>query len=409
MAPDSKGACVRLPYVVMLLALTAGCERKANEQPPAPRVVEVGVVVLQAEPVLLRTELPGRTAAFETSEVRPQVSGIIRERAFTEGEIVKKGQVLYRIDARLYRAAEAQARANLASAEASTEAAKAQAERYQELVKHGVVSEQSYADAKARAEQVVAGVEQARAALQTARINLQYTDVAAPITGRIGRSAVTTGALVTANQPQALATIQRLDPIYVDMQQSTAELLALRRSLSQGGELAASTGVTLQLEDGSSYDKEGTLQFAEAMVDPSTSSVTLRARFDNPDSILLPGMYVRALVTQAKRPAAILAPQPGIARDPKGNASAMIVGPDDKVVLRPVTASRVVRDKWLIDEGLAPGDRLIVEGTAKVKPGQIVKPVPVEEPAAAPSPSAAMPSPSVAAPSPSAAASGGRP
>ncbi|HET9930975.1 MAG TPA: efflux RND transporter periplasmic adaptor subunit, partial [Polyangiaceae bacterium] len=396
-SPSSQPVSVLLADVVRLLrsaaliALTCSCHPKQKGPEPAPRPVEVGVVVLRAESVLLTTELPGRTSAYETSEVRPQVSGIVRARTFTEGQVVKQGQTLYQIDARPYRAAEAQARANLVSAQAATGAARARAERYESLVQIQAVSEQDYADAKASAEQAVAAVEQARAALQTASINLQYTTVAAPIAGRIGRSLVTTGALVTANQAQPLATIQRLDPIFVDLQQSTADLLALRRSLSEGGALAASADVTLVLEDGSNYSRNGKVQFAEATVDPSTSAVTLRARFDNPDGVLLPGMYVRALVTQAQRPSAILAPQPGVTRDPKGNATALVVGPDDKVVLRQIRTSRVVRDMWLVDEGLAAGDRLIVEGTVKVKPGQRVKPVPAGERAAssaAPQPSA---------------------
>lgn len=374
---DQRGP-VALLQAAALLALVCSCGRKPSRE-AAPGLAEVGVMVLAPQTVLLTTELPGRTSAYETSEVRPQVSGIIVARSFAEGQVVERGQTLFRIDARLYRAAEAQASANLISARAATEAARARAERYAALVKIQAVSEQDYADAKASAEQAVAAVEQARAALQTASINLQYSAVAAPIAGRIGRSLVTTGALVTANQPEALATIQRLDPIFVDMQQATADLLALRRSLSQGGVLAASTDVTLQLEDGSRYARTGTLQFAEAAVDPSTSAVTLRARFENPDAILLPGMYVRASLNQARRPAAILAPQPGVTRDPKGNATALVVGPDDKVVLRELRTSRTVRDMWLIDEGLAAGDRLIVEGTGKVKPGQKVKPVPVEQ------------------------------
>jgi membrane fusion protein (multidrug efflux system) len=362
----------------------------AQTQGAAPRAVEVGVVVLRPESVLLTTELPGRTAAYETSEVRPQVSGILRSRAFAEGQLVHQGQTLYQIDARLYRASEAQARANLMSARAAVEAAQARAQRYASLVKIQAVSEQDYADAKANAEQSVAAVEQARATLQTATINLQYTAVAAPISGRIGRSLVTTGALVTANQAEPLATIQRLDPMFVDMQRSTADLLALRRSLSEGGVLAASAEVTLELDDGSRYARTGKLEFAEATVDPSTSTVTLRARFENPDSILLPGMYVRAIVTEARRPAAILVPQPGVTRDPKGNATALVVGADDLAVLRPVRTARVVGDKWLIEEGLAAGERVIVEGTAKVKPGQKVKPVPLDDRAAtlSPAPSA---------------------
>jgi membrane fusion protein (multidrug efflux system) len=369
-----------MALAVLAATLGLGCNERASGQPAPRPPVEVGVVVLQAQPVLLTTELPGRTSAYETSEVRPQVSGIIRARLFAEGQVVKQGQTLYQIDARLYRASQAQAQANLTSAQAATEAARARAERYAALVKIQAVSEQDYADARASAEQAVAAVEQARAALQTATINLQYTSVAAPIGGRIGRSLVTTGALVTANQAEPLASIQRLDPIYVDMQQSTSDLIALRRSLSQGGALAASADVKLQLEDGSEYGRTGTLQFAEASVDPSTSAVTLRARFENPDGILLPGMYVRAVVAQAQRPSAILAPQPGVTRDAKGNATALVVGGDGKVALRQIRTSRVVQGQWLVEEGLAPGDRLIVEGTAKVKPGQPVKAVPAGPP-----------------------------
>lgn len=342
--------------------------------------------MLEQQPALLTTELPGRTSAYEVSEVRPQVSGIIRSRLFSEGQTVRAGQTLYQIDARLYDAAEAQARANLMSAEAATQSANARAQRYEPLVKMQAVSELDYADAKSGAEQAAAAVEQARAALQTARINRRYTEVPAPISGRIGRSLVTTGALVTANQAAALSTIQRLDPIFVDMQQSSADLLALRRSLSQGGVVTASTDVELKLEDGSEYGRKGTLQFSEATVDPSTSTVTLRARFDNPDSLLLPGMYVRALLAQSRNPSAILAPQPGITRDAKGNATALVVGPDDKVVLRQIRTTRAVGDQWLIEEGLVAGDRLIVEGTGKVKPGQKVRPVPVTSRAEQPTP-----------------------
>jgi membrane fusion protein (multidrug efflux system) len=347
-------------------------------------VPEVGVVTLEPRTVLLTTELPGRTSAYESSEVRPQVSGIIRERLFTEGQLVKKGQTLYQIDAKPYRATEAQARANLLSAQAAETAARVKAERYASLLAYEVVSQQDFVDAKAQAEQASAAIAQARAALQTATINLRYTEVPAPISGRIGRSLVTTGALVTANQADPLASIQRLDPIFVDLQQSSAELLALRRSLSTGGAVAASADVRLKLEDGSEYGKTGVLQFAEATVEPNTGAVTLRARFDNPDGVLLPGMFVRALVAQSKRPNAILAPQPGVTRDPKGNATALVVGPDERVVLRTIRASRVIDDQWLVETGLAAGERLIVEGTGKVRPGQKVKAVPASNLAQSP-------------------------
>ena len=349
------------------------------------------MVTLRAQAVKLTTELPGRTLAFETSEVRPQVSGIIRARLFTEGQQVEKGQTLYQIDARLYRSSAAQARANLASARALDEAARAKAERYAELVREQVVSEQDNADAKASALQAAAAIEQAQAALDTANINLQFTEVPAPISGRIGRSRVTTGALVTAGQAEALTTIQRLDPMFVDMQESSVNLLAMRRMLARGGAPPASADVQLVLEDGSEYSETGTLQFAEATVEASTGSVALRARFDNPDGLLLPGMYVRAIVVQSERESAILAPQAGVTRDPKGNATALVVGADDKVAQRTIELARTVDERWLVSKGLAAGDRLIVEGTDKVKPGQTVKTAAVDDPGAGEPPSGVAP------------------
>ncbi len=340
----------------------------------------MGVVTLQPQLLSLTTELPGRTLAYETSEVRPQVSGIIRARLFTEGEMVKEGQTLYQIDARLYRASAAEAAANLASARAAHEAARARADRFEQMLREQVVSEQDYADARASAQQAAAAIQQAQAALDTARINLRFTEVPAPIDGRIGRSLATTGALVTAGQATPLATIQRLDPMFVDLQESSVNLLAMRRALARGGAPAASADVSLRLEDGSEYGETGTLQFAEATVDPSTGSVVMRARFDNPDGLLLPGMYVRAVVVQGQQENAILAPQPGVTRDPKGNATALLVGPDDKVVQRQLELGRTVHDQWLVSKGLVGGDRLIVEGTDKVKPGQTVKAVAVGEP-----------------------------
>lgn len=363
----------------MALSATApGCGGQSTAR-AAPPPVEVGVVTLEAETVRLTTELPGRTVAYETSEVRPQVSGIIRARLFSEGQRVEKGQTLYQIDARLYRADAARARANLASARASEEAARIKAERFGQLLREQVVSEQDFTEATASAQQAAASVQQAQAALETATINLRFTEVPAAISGRIGRSQATTGALVTAGQPDALTTIQRLDPMFVDMQESSSHLLAMRRSLASGGAPVASVDVRLILEDGSEYPTTGRLQFAEATVDPNTGSVALRARFDNPDGLLLPGMYVRAIVAQSDRADAILAPQPGITRGPKGDAKALVVGPDDKVVAREVAVARVVDDRWLVDDGLSAGDRLIVEGTDKVKPGQIVRAVAVDD------------------------------
>ena len=347
---------------------------------------EAGYVVLQREAVPLRMELPGRTTAFESSEVRPQVSGIIQARLFTEGATVHAGDLLYRIDPRIYQAALSQARADLASAVATRDAAHTRAERFGELAKSGVVSRQDLLDAQATAESAAATAERARAGIATAEINLKFTQVSAPITGRIGRSVVTTGALVSAGQSEPLTTIQRLDPIFVDIQQSSAALLAFRRQLA-GGDLArASTEVNLRLEDGSRYAHAGVLQFAESVVDMNTGSVTVRARFPNPEGWLLPGMYVRAEFSPVQARDAILVPQQGIARDSKGNATALVIGSDSKAEMRAVVTERTVGDKWLVSKGLQPGDRLIVEGLGHIQPGQSVRPVAVSLPAEAAAP-----------------------
>ena len=357
----------------MLMLAACGSKDDKKGPPPTP---EAGVVTLRTETVPLFIELPGRTAAYETSEVRPQVSGIITARLFTEGSLVKKGQTLYRIDPSLYQAAAAQAKANLASAQALQVSTQAKAERYKPLAQIEAVSKQDYTDAVATAGQAAAAVGQNRAAVQTSAINLRFTRVPAPISGRIGRSLATTGALATSGQTDPLTTIQRLDPIFVDIQQSSADLLALRRALSAGGVTPSSAAVRLQLEDGSDYGATGRVQFSEAMVDPSTGTVTLRATFPNPRGLLLPGMYVRAKLSQATAPNAILVPQTGVARDPRGAATAMIVGPGNKAVTRNIIADRTVGNAWLVTSGLKAGDRLIVEGLGQIKPGQVVKPVP---------------------------------
>jgi len=341
---------------------------------------EAGYIVVQQTSVPLVAELAGRTSAYEVSEVRPQVSGVIRARQFTEGSVVKAGQTLYQIDPSLYQASAAQARANLAAAQASRSAAQARANRYAPLAKIQAVSQQEYTDAVAQARQAGASVAQNQAALQTANINLRYTRVPAPITGRIGRSAFTTGALVTANQTEPLTTIQRLDPMFVDIQQSSAALLALRRSIAGGGAVPARAQVRLTLEDGSDYGFTGTLQFAEAMVDPATGTVTLRASFPNPQGLLLPGMYVRARLVQQTVQNAFLVPQGALSRDPKGNATIMVVGPGDKALRRTVKADRTSGSNWIVTEGLRPGDKVIVEGLGKIKPNQKVVPVPAGSP-----------------------------
>ena len=367
---------VRIGFFACAAALAlSACKGRDDPkgQPPPP---EAGFVVVRPQSVALVTELAGRTAAYETSEVRPQVNGVIRERLFEEGSFVKAGQTLYRIDPSLYDAAAAQARANLASADATRVAAEERARRYKPLADIEAVSQQDYADAVATASQAKASVAQNRASLDVATINQRYTRVPAPISGRIGRSIVTTGALVTANQADALTTIQRLDPMFVDITQSSADLIALRRSLADGNVAASSAEVRLRLEDGSDYPSRGTLQFAEAMVDANTGSVTLRARFANPNGLLLPGMFVRARMSQATARDAILVPQQGVSRDPRGNATVLVVGADDKAVQKTVKADRSVGDQWMVTDGLVAGDRVIVEGLGRVKAGQTIKPVP---------------------------------
>lgn len=361
-----------------LFVLLAGCG--AKEAPKPPRTPEVGYVVMAAQTVPLEVELAGRTAAYETSDVRPQVNGVIKARRFVEGSVVREGQTLYEIDPSLYQAAVSQAQANLANAEAIRAAAEAKAARYKPLADIEAVSKQDYTDAAAAAKQAAAQVAQARAALQTARINLRFTKVPAPIGGRIGRSLVTTGALVTSGQTTALTTIERLDPIFVDIQQSSADLVTLRRELSSGGVSPASAAVRLTLEDGSAYPFPGRIEFAEAIVDPNTGSVTLRARFPNPQGLLLPGMFVRARLSQAQASNAILVPQQGLSRNPRGEGAVYVVGPDNRAQLRPVTAERTIGDKWLVTAGLKPGDRVIVEGLDRVRPGEVVRPVPAGSP-----------------------------
>lgn len=367
--------------VAMTFACLAGCGDREAEPARGPRgPAQVGYVVMARSSVPLVTELAGRVTAFEMSEVRPQVAGIVRERLFTEGALVRRGQTLYRIDPRLYAATAAEARANLASAEATAAAARISVERLKPLAAIEAVSAQDLTNAEATERQAAAAVAQNRAALETALINLGFTTVPAPISGRIGRSLFTVGALVTTNQAEPLAVIQRLDPIFVDMQQSSADLLALRRSLASGGMAPASARVRLALEDGSDFGQTGTVQFSEVMVNASTGTVTLRARFPNPRGVLLPGMFVRARFAQGIDNSAYLVPQAGLARDAKGDATVFIVGPGNKAVQRPVTATRTRGADWVVTAGLRPGDRVIVQGTANLKPGAVVRPVPRDSP-----------------------------
>lgn len=341
------------------------------------------MVVLSPQPAEIQTELPGRTSAIETADVRPQVNGVILARPFTEGSVVRRGQLLYQIDPAPYQAAYAQAQAQLANAQAADRSAKLKAERYEGLVKINAVSKQDADDARAAAGQADANVQQAQAAVQSAKINLDYTRVSAPIAGHVGRSSVTPGALVTANQAAALTTIQRLDQIYVDITQSAAQLLALRQSVASGHERKGSLEIRLKLEDGSDYPTPGVLQFTDVTVDPSTGAVDLRAVVPNPQGILLPGMYVRAVVTEAVAPHAILAPEIAVARDVRGQPIAYVVNARGKAEQRVLKTGPIVGDKWLVTEGLKSGDRLIVEGLQKVRDGLPVHAVPAGSPPAA--------------------------
>lgn len=348
-----------------------GCSSRADKAAPAP--VEVGVVTLRAGPVTLDTELTGRTVAMAMADVRPQVDGILLRRLFEEGALVHAGQPLYQIDARSYRAAVLTAQGQLENARAAYDTAHAKAIRYGKLDDTQAVSKQALDDTIAAARQAQGDVHQYQGTLGMARVNLGYTQIRAPISGRIGRSAIMAGALVSAGQTTALATIQQLDPIYVDIAQSSTDLLRLRQS----GMGSTATSARLMLEDGTTYPLSGTVEFSEVMVDKATGSVTLRARFPNPHGLLLPGMFARVSLPQAVARNAILAPQQGITRDVKGTAVALVLDRANRVVQRDVVADRAIGANWLITGGLRNGDRLIVQGTDRIKPGDTVRPVAV--------------------------------
>jgi len=372
---------VRLMTAVVLVAVgltTAACGKKQAAMPPSGPP-EVGVITVQPQRVALTTELSGRTAPHLIAEVRPQVGGIIKKRLFTEGSDVKAGQVLYQIDPASYEAAHASARASQARAEATLGMIRLKAERYQDLVKIKAVSQQDNDDAQAALKQAEADLAATKAAVETARINLAYTKITAPISGRIGRSTITDGALVTANQTTALATIQQLDTMFVDVTQSSAELLKLKQSLASGlmkKDSAGQAKVKLLLEDGSPYPLPGTLKFSEVTVDQSTGSITLRAIFPNPKQILLPGMFVRAVVEEGVNEQALLVPQRGVSRNPQGDAVAMLVGAEGKAEPRVIQVARTVGENWLVTGGLKPGDQVILEGLQRARPGTPVKAVP---------------------------------
>ncbi|MBC3940328.1 efflux RND transporter periplasmic adaptor subunit [Sphingomonas albertensis] len=376
---STRQRAILLVPALALAACSGGGEKaqgKGKGGQPGQGTPTVGYVVVQPTSVAMTTELSGRTTAFESSDVRPQVTGIIRRRFFTEGTLVKKGQPLYEIDPRLYRAAANEAQANLQSARANQQAQNILAQRYKPLAEMEAISKQDYTNALATSRQATASVAQTRAALETAQINLKFTTVPAPITGRIGRSLFTVGALVSATQTDPLAQIQRLDPMFVDIQQSSGDLLALRRSLGRNGIVATRAEVRLTLEDGSEYGATGSVEFAEALVNTETGTVTLRARFPNPQGLLLPGMFVQAKFAQAINQRAFLVPQAGVSRDAKGNATVYVVDANNKAVQKNIRADRTQGAFWVVTGGLNPGDRIITQGLSKIAPNQGVKPVP---------------------------------
>lgn len=365
-----------LAVVLMLsssLALT-GCDDKQDQQ-GGQQMPEVGVVTLKTEPLQITTELPGRTVAYRIAEVRPQVSGIILKRNFVEGSDIEAGVSLYQIDPATYQATYDSAKGDLAKAQAAANIAELTVKRYQKLLGTQYISKQEYDQALADAQQATAAVVAAKAAVETARINLAYTKVTSPISGRIGKSSVTEGALVQNGQASALATVQQLDPIYVDVTQSSNDFLRLKQELANGS-LKQENGkakVDLVTSDGIKFPQSGTLEFSDVTVDQTTGSITLRAIFPNPDHTLLPGMFVRARLQEGTKPTALLVPQQGVTRTPRGDATVLVVGADNKVETRQIVASQAIGDKWLVTDGLKAGDRVVVSGLQKVRPGAQVK------------------------------------
>ncbi|EEN7625672.1 multidrug efflux RND transporter periplasmic adaptor subunit AcrA [Salmonella enterica] len=365
-----------LAVVLMLsgsLALT-GCDDKQDQQ-GGQQMPEVGIVTLKTEPLQITTELPGRTVAYRIAEVRPQVSGIILKRNFVEGSDIEAGVSLYQIDPATYQATYDSAKGDLAKAQAAANIAELTVKRYQKLLGTQYISKQEYDQALADAQQATAAVVAAKAAVETARINLAYTKVTSPISGRIGKSSVTEGALVQNGQASALATVQQLDPIYVDVTQSSNDFLRLKQELANGS-LKQENGkakVDLVTSDGIKFPQSGTLEFSDVTVDQTTGSITLRAIFPNPDHTLLPGMFVRARLQEGTKQTALLVPQQGVTRTPRGDATVLVVGADNKVEIRQIVASQAIGDKWLVTDGLKAGDRVVVSGLQKVRPGAQVK------------------------------------
>ena len=376
-----RSLVLRLPLLIVL-PLTAACDR--GSAPPAEKAApQVTVITVKPQSVVIRTLLPGRTAPAMIAEVRPQVTGIIESRTFNEGAEVKAGTTLYKLNAATYQTTYESARAAVAKAEAGVQTARRNVERNKELVEIKFVSQQAYDDAVTTLRQSEADLAGAKAAAEAARINLAYTNVVAPISGRTGKSTVTAGALVTANQASPLVTIQQMNPMYVDVTQSSTEVLRLRRAMASGELKRArddAARVTLLLDDGAPYSHEGTLQFSDVTVDASTGAITLRALFPNPDNVLLPNMFVQAVIEEGVRENAILIPQQAVTRDTKGQAIAMVVGADNKVEPRPLKTVRTLGSNWLLDSGLQVGDRVIIEGLQRATPGTVVQAMPADAP-----------------------------
>ncbi|ASQ78809.1 RND family efflux transporter MFP subunit [Enterobacter hormaechei] len=365
--------CLPLSGFIVCAALLTGCDGQENPQQHA-QAPQVSVHIVKSAPLAVTTELPGRTDAYRVAEVRPQVSGIILHRNFTEGSDVKAGESLYQIDPATYQAAYDNAKGELVKAQAAANIAHLTVKRYVPLVGTQYVSKQEYDQAVATAQQADASVVAAKAGVESARINLAYTKVTSPINGRIGKSSVTEGALVTNGQATALATVQQLDPIYVDVTQSSSDFMRLKQQTSlQKGDTSS---VELLMENGQPYPLKGTLQFSDVTVDESTGSITLRALFPNPQHMLLPGMFVRARIDEGTQPDAILVPQQGITRTPRGDATVLVVNEKNQVESRTVVAPQAIGDRWLITEGLKNGDRVIISGLQKVRPGVTVVAIP---------------------------------
>jgi len=380
--PTDSTAPLRRPEGRRRVALALGaCSKAETPAPTAPPPTKVGVLTLQAQSQEISVSLPGRTVASQIAEVRPQVSGIIQKRLFTEGGLVKQGQPLYQIDDAALRATEASAAAALAKAQATQRTAQANAARNAELVKIDAISRQANDESQAAAAQAAAEVAVAKSNLETARINLRYSRIEAPISGRTSLSTVTPGSLVTANQATALTSIVQLDPIHVDFTQSSTELLQLKREWEQGRYARVDGNqmrVRIRLEDGTLYGKEGRVQFAGVIVNPSTGAVTLRAVVPNPDGLLMPGMYVQAVLPTGLAPEALLVPQPSVSRDLKGRASVLVVNDENKVERRPIEVDRAIGNRWLVSSGLKAGERVVVDGFQRVKPGDKVDPQPAD-------------------------------